>query len=157
PDDNGIIHFENITDARINGAEIGINTGLLNNNLIISTAYTWLDPVAVDNSGNVIDTLSYRFRHNIVSTITGYWKQLSTTIEYRYASRIGSVELFPEDAKTGSDIRVPIHLWNIGIGYTWKGWDTQLRVENLFQYYYVELERNMGEERKISVNINKSF
>ncbi|NHZ86088.1 MAG: hypothetical protein GWP19_09425, partial [Planctomycetia bacterium] len=150
-------HFENITDARINGAEIGINTGLLNNNIIISTAYTWLDPVAVDNSGNVIDTLSYRFRHNIISTITGYWKQLSATIEYRYASRIGSVELFEENPITGSDIRVPLHLWNIGFGYTRKGWETQLRIENLFQYYYVELERNLGEERKISVNISKFF
>ncbi len=157
PDDNGIIHFENITDAKINGAELGVNIGVLDNNLIFSTAYTWLDPVAVDGSGNTIDTLSYRFRHNFISTIAGYWKQLSATIEYRYASRIGSVELFDENEQTGSDIRVPIHLWNIGIGYNWKGWEAMLRVENLFQYYYVELERNIGDERKISVNISKSF
>ncbi len=157
PDDNGIIHFENITDAKINGAEIGVNIGVLNNNLILSTAYTWLDPVAVDNSGNVIDTLSYRFRNNWVSTISGYWKQFSASLEYRYASRIGSVQLFEENLLTGSDIRVPIHLWNAGIGYNWKGLETRLRVENLFQYYYVELERNMGEERKISINISKSF
>ncbi len=157
PDDNGIIHFENITDAKINGTEIGINIGVLDNNLIISTAYTLLDPVAVDNSGNVIDTLSYRFKHNFISTISGYWEQLSASLEYRYASRIGSVELFDENPITGSDIRVPIHLWNIGIGYNWKGIETRLRIENLFQYYYVELERNIGEERKISVNISKSF
>ena len=157
PDNNGIIHFENITDAKINGAEIGVNIGLLRNNLILSTAYTWLDPVAVDNSGNVIDTLSYRFRHNMVSTISGYWKQFSTTVEYRYASRIGSVQLFDENPQTGSDIRVPIHLWNVGFGCNWKGLETRIRVENLFQYYYVELERNMGEERKISVNISKIF
>ena len=157
PDDNGIIHFENITDAKINGAEIGVNIGVLNNNLILSTAYTWLDPVAIDDSGDVIDTLSYRFRHNWITTLSGYWKQLSATIEYRYASRIGSVQLFEENALTGSDIRVPIHLWNVGIGYNWKGLETRLRVENLFQYYYVELERNMGEERKISVNFSKSF
>jgi outer membrane receptor for ferrienterochelin and colicins len=157
PDNNGIIHFENITDARINGAEIGVNIGLLSNNLILSTAYTWLDPVAIDKSNNVVDTLSYRFRHNSISTITGYWKQFSASLEYRFASRIGSVQLFDENPQTGSDIRVPIHLWNIGIGYNLKGWEMRLRVENLFQYYYVELERNMGEERKISVNISKSF
>ncbi|NHZ84945.1 MAG: hypothetical protein GWP19_03585 [Planctomycetia bacterium] len=55
------------------------------------------------------------------------------------------------------EIKVPIHLWNAGIGYNWKGLETRLRVENLFQYYYVELERNMGEERKISFNISKTF
>ncbi|MFC1760076.1 TonB-dependent receptor domain-containing protein [Candidatus Neomarinimicrobiota bacterium] len=157
PDDNGIIHFENITDAKINGAELGINIGVLDNNLILSTAYTWLDPVAIDDSGNVIDTLSYRFRHNLISTISGYWKQFSATLEYRYASRIGSVQLFEEDYITGSDIRVPINLWNVGFGYTLKGWEIRLRIENMFQYYYVELERNMGEERKISINISKSF
>lgn len=157
PDENGIIHFENITDAKINGAEIGVNIGTFSNNLIFSTAYTWLDPVAINKSGDVIDTLSYRFRHNWVSTISGYWKQFSATIEYRYASRIGSVQLFEENLLTGSDIRVQIHLWNIGIGYNWTGWETRLRIENLFQHYYVELERNMGEERKISVNISKTF
>jgi iron complex outermembrane receptor protein len=157
PDDNGIIHFENITDAKINGAELGVNIGVISNNIILSTAYTWLDPVAIDDSGNTIDTLSYRFRHNFISTISGYWKQLSATLEYRYASRIGSVQLFEENPLTGSDIRVPIHLWNVGFGYTLKGWETRLRIENMFQYYYVELERNMGEERKISVNISKSF
>ncbi len=129
----------------------------MNDNLLVSTAYTWLDPTAIDNSGNVIDTLSYRFRHNIISTITSYWKQLSASLEYRYTSRIGSVELFEENAETGSDIRVPIHLWNSGIGYNWRGWETQLRIENLFQYYFVELERNMGEERKISVTLSKTF
>ena len=157
PDNNGIIHFENITDARINGAEVGVNIGLLSNNLILSTAYTWLDPVAIDNSKNIIDTLSYRFRHNSISTITGYWNEFSANIEYRYASRIGSVQLFDENLQTGSDIRVPIHLWNVGFGYNWKGLETRIRIENLFQYYYVELERNMGEERKISINISKSF
>ena len=157
PDNNGIIHFENITDARINGAEMGVNIGLLSNNLVLSTAYTWLDPVAIDNSKNVIDTLSYRFRHNWVSTISSYWNEISTNIEYRYASRIGSVQLFDENPQTGSDIRVPIHLWNVGFGYNWKGLEARIRIENLFQYYYVELERNMGEERKISINISKFF
>ncbi|MFC1785251.1 TonB-dependent receptor domain-containing protein [Candidatus Neomarinimicrobiota bacterium] len=157
PNENGIIHFENITDAKINGAELGINIGILDNNLILSTAYTWLDPVAIDDTGNVIDTLSYRFRHNLISTISGYWKQFSATLEHRYASRIGRVQLFEENYITGSDIRVPINLWNIGFGYTLKGWETRLRIENMFQYYYVELERNMGEDRKISINISKSF
>ena len=157
PDEDGIIHFENITDAKINGAEIGINTGILNKKLIFSTAYTYLDPVAIDGKGKVLDTLSYRFKHNWITTLTGYWKQFSLSAEYRYASRIGSVQLFPENVNTGSDIRVPIHLWNIAFGYTWKGWEAKFRVENLFQYYYVELERNMGEERNISINISKSF
>ena len=44
-------------------------------------------------------------------------------IEYRYASRIESVQLFDENPLTGSELRVPIHLWNASIGYNWKGWE----------------------------------
>lgn len=157
PDENGIIHFENITDARINGAEIGTNVGLINNNLIISTAYTYLDPVEIDDSGAVTDTLSYRFRHNLINSLTGYWRSFNATVEYRYASRIESVELFDENPNTGSDLRVPIHLWNFSFGYQIKEWEFLFRVENIFQYYYVELERNMCEERNFSLNVVKTF
>ena len=155
PDENGIIHFENITDARLSGAEIGANLGLINNKLIISTAYTYLDPVEVDDKGAVADTLSYRFRHNLINSLTGYWRSFNATVEYRYASRIESVELFDENPNTGSDLRVPIKLWNLSLGYQLKGWEFLFRVENVFQYYYVELERNMGEERNFSINVTK--
>lgn len=157
PDNNGVIHFENITNARINGAEIGLNLGILNNKIIFNSAYTWLDPVAINESDEVIDTLSYRFRHNIVNAITGYWKNFSATIEYRYASRIESVELFEENRLTESDLRVPINLCNFSIGYKLKSWEFNFRVENIFQYYYVELERNMGEERNFAIDIIKVF
>lgn len=157
PDQNGIIHFENITDARINGAEVGINAGLLNNKLVAASSYTYLNPIEIDNDGEVIDTLSYRFRHNIVNSITGFWKKFNATAEYRYASRIESVELFDENSMTGSDKRVPIHLWNLSIGYRNTSWEVLFRVENIFQYYYAELERNMGKERIFSINISKVF
>jgi len=37
--------------------------------------------------------------------------------------RTESVELFDENPITESDLRVPIHLWNLGIRYKLKGWD----------------------------------
>lgn len=157
PDQNGIIHFENITDAIINGAEIGLNVGILNNKIIAASSYTYLNPVEINDDGEVTDTLSYRFRHNLVNSITGYWKKFNANVEYRFASRIESVELFEENAITDSDKRVPIHLWNISTGYRNNDWEVLFRIENVFQYYYTELERNMGKERNISVNISKIF
>ena len=157
PDKNGIIHFENITDAIINGVEMGINIGIFDNSILFSSAYTYLNPVSINNSGQIVDTLSYRFRHNSISTVTGNWKNLSTIVEYRYASRIESVQLFDEDNNTGADLRVPIHLWNFGIGYHWNSWALKFRIENIFQYYYVELERNIGSERSFSIDLTRSF
>jgi len=157
PDEKGIIHFENITDARINGTEFGMNIGFFSNSIILSTAYTWLNPVSINSEGEVIDTLSYRFRHNLINSLKGSWRSFNATIEYRYASRIESIQLFNENKITGSDLRVPIHLWNISFGYSRNNWDLLFRIENIFQYYYVELERNIGEERNYSLNISKRF
>jgi hypothetical protein len=36
---------------------------------LFSTAYTQLNPEEVDKDGNTIDTLAYRFRHTLVTTI----------------------------------------------------------------------------------------
>ena len=157
PDNHGIIHFENITNARISGQELSLRVSLLNNRMILNSAYTRLNPVEINKQGDAIDTLSYRFRHNLVTTTTGYWRSLALTLEYRYASQMEKTELFPENIKTGQDRRVPIHLWNASIGYSWKEWNFLFRVENIFQYYYVELERNMGEERNVSLSITTQF
>lgn len=155
--DTGAIQFQNVTNARIAGAEIGIKSGLLNNHLMVTSAYTWLDPVEVNEIGDVTDTLSYRFRHTWVNSATAYFFGFSAGLEYRYSSRIDNVELFEENPETGSDMRVPIHVWNAGFGYQRKGWELLFRVENILQYYYTELERNMGSERTFSVDFVKNF
>jgi len=157
PDQTGIIHFENITDARISGQELSLMASLLNNFFIFNTAYTRLNPVEINEYGDVIDTLSYRFRNNLVTTATVKWWGAAVALEYRYASRMEKTELFYENEKTGQDRKVPIHLWNASIGYSWKEWNLLFRIENIFQYYYVELERNIGEERNVSLSITTQF
>jgi len=111
----------------------------------------------LDKRGAIIDTLSYRYRHIFNGQAVISWHGLFAAIEYRYASRIERVELFQEDLKTGRDKRVPIHLWNLGLGYRTQSIELQLRIENFFQYYFVDLERNMGPERKVVFSVNYIF
>jgi outer membrane receptor protein involved in Fe transport len=155
--DKGIIHFENITDARISGLEVGLSGAMLNKSLLFSTAYTQLNPEEIDNDGNTIDTLAYRFRHTLVTTIGTRLMGVTATLENRYMSRIERVKLFQENVISGEDKRVPIHIWNASLGYDYRGWDFLFRVENMFQYYYTELERNMGEERHLSLTVSKKI
>ncbi len=157
PDDKGIIHFENLTDARITGLEVGASGALFNQTLLFSIAYTNLDPEEIDKDGNTIDTLAYRFRHTLVTTIGTRLMGVTATLENRYMSRIERVKLFQENAISGEDKRVPIHIWNASLGYDYRGWDFLFRVENMFQYYYTELERNMGEERHLSLTVSKKI
>jgi len=69
PDSLAIIHFENISDARITGLELGLGVSLWDNLTDLKTSYTWLNPEELDADGMVIDTLSYRYRHHWVSTL----------------------------------------------------------------------------------------
>ncbi|MEE8335554.1 MAG: TonB-dependent receptor [Candidatus Neomarinimicrobiota bacterium] len=149
--DDGIIHFENITRARISGSEIGIKQNLIGDLIFLNMAYTWLNPVKINKRDQVIDTLSYRYRHNLVTSGGTRLGRFTGLIESRYSSRMDKVQLFPENKRTGQDKRVPIHVWNFSFAYNLRGWDIILRVDNLFQYYYTELERNMGTERNISL------
>jgi len=157
PDDSGVIHFENVTNATISGAELGMKMSAFANHLVLSGAYTWLNPVEVNSAGEVTDTLSYRFRHTWVQSTSIHYKEFSVGVEYRYSSRMEKVELFDENSETGSDRRVPIHLWNANLGFHHKNWEIVLRVENIFQYYYTELERNIGSERFFSLDLTKVF
>ncbi len=151
------IHFENITDALVTGAELSLSGSFFDNLLTAGVAYTWLDPLELDQDGAVTDTLSYRFRHSLSTQSTVTWKNFSCVVEYRFASRMDRVELFQENDKTGADRRVPVHIYNIGFGYQVNNLEFRLRVENLLQYYYVDLERNMGPERSLSLQATYSF
>jgi len=157
PNEKGIIQFHNLTDARISGLEMGISGAMLNQSLLFSTSYTQLSPTEIDKDGNTIDTLAYRFRHTLVTTIGTRFMGVTTMLENRYMSRIEKVQLFQENPISGEDKRVPIHIWNAGLGYDYRGWDFLFRVENMFQYYYTELERNIGEERHFSLTISKKI
>jgi len=155
--EDGIIHFENITRARISGAELGVKQNLLNDIIFLNLAYTWLNPVKIDHQGHVIDTLSYRYRHNLVTTLGTRLGSFTGLVESRYSSRIEKVQLFSENKQTGQDMRVPIYIFNFSLFYTFYDWEILFRVENIFQYYYTELERNMGPERNLAFSITRVF
>lgn len=155
PDSLAIIHFENISDARIQGFDLGLGVSLLSNLMDLKTSYTWLDPVELNAAGESIDTLSYRYRHHWVSTLGLHLWGVDASLEYHTTSKLESVELFPENPVTGQDLLVPVHLWNAGLGTSVKDWRFLLRVENIFQYYYTQLERNMESERLVTFTVEK--
>lgn len=156
PDSLGIIHFENIADARILGMDIGLGASLLNNLLTLRSAYTWLDPVELED-GAVVDTLSYRYRHHLVNQLGVNLGTAELSIEYRYASKLEGVELYQENLVTGQDERIPVHVWNLGLVYPLGEWQLLLRANNLLQYYYTQLERNMAEERLVSISVSRKL
>jgi len=156
PDDEGIIHFENITNARIQGVESEVTLAFYPG-LRFQSAYTYLDPVSLNPDGSIKDTLAYRYRHHWTSRLLFKFWQLGAVVEYRYASPLEKVALYPENPKTGADRQVPVSVWNGGLSFAGKGWELQLRVNNLFQYYYTQLEHNIAEERNFTITVSRKF
>ena len=139
------------------GLEVGLGLSAFNNLIDYKSAFTVLDPMETDSKGEILDTLSYRHRYHWISTMGIHYWGMDASIEYRYLSRMESVELFQENVLTGADARVPIHVWNAGIGRSVKDWHFLIRVENVFQYYYTQLERNIEEERIATFTIERRF
>lgn len=157
PNSDAVIHFTNIADARITGLELGLGLSAFINLLDYKSAFTILDPMEVDENGDILDTLSYRHRYHWINSMGLHYLGLDASIEYRYLSRMESVELFDENTITGADARVPIHVWNAGLGRWYGDWHLLLRVENVFQYYYTQLERNIEEERIMTFSVERKF
>ncbi len=157
PNSDAVIHFTNIADARIMGLELGLGLSAFNNLIDYKSAFTILDPMETDAEGEILDTLSYRHRYHWISSMGIHYWGMDASIEYRYLSRMESVELFQENDLTGADARVPIHIMNVGIGSSYHDWHFLMRVENVFQYYYTQLERNIEEERIATFTIERRF
>lgn len=157
PNSDAVIHFTNIADARIMGLEMGLGLSAFNNLLDYKSAFTILDPMETNSAGEILDTLSYRHRYHWISSLGIHYWGMDASVEYRYLSRMESVELFQENDLTGADARVPVHILNAGIGSSYQDWQFLFRVENIFQYYYTQLERNIEEERMASFSIERRF
>ena len=151
------IQFRNITEARISGFEITTNWSWQFIPATGTISYTYLDPR--DLSANL--PLAYRHNHSLVISqqvnpaVAGW---LSFGMDYRYLSKMERVQLYDENAKTGADQRVPIHLVGGFCNLLIKSsLQLNLSVENLLQYYYVIIERNLGPVRLIKLRVDYSF
>ncbi|MBU4446203.1 TonB-dependent receptor [bacterium] len=154
PDDQRI-QFRNITEAVIQGAEITVDWKWPLIPASSRVSYTYIDPRDLTAD----DLLAYRHPHSLmISEQLIFSDRLSLGIDYRYLSKMERVQLFPENSRTGADQRVPIHLvggfCNISLQ---KSLTLNLSVENLFQYRYVMVERNMGPVRLVKLRMNYVF
>lgn len=147
----GTISFRNITDASITGIDLNTEFQIPGLPVQQMVGYTYLDPR--DLSQHQI--LAYRHRHSVVTATKLLVSQRSMlSIEYQFRSKIQRVQVYPMNPLTGADQRVPIHLWSLHGFYRFsKDLTCRLSITNLFQYYYVMFERNMGPPRQLQLGL----
>jgi outer membrane receptor protein involved in Fe transport len=141
------VSFQNVNAARIRGVELAAGTRLWRQRLHLDGGLTLLDSEDLA----LKRPLAYRPRWSLQLGPSLHWGAVSSRLDYRYASRLQRVSVY------AADQRVPQHELSLRIQWRAAGLQWTLGVNNLLNYNYTQLERNLGEIRNGVVAVNGSF
>ncbi len=146
-DIDGKIIFKNVTEARIQGVEIGINFYF--NPLNFSLGYTYLHPW--DLSEDAI--LKYRPKHIFYTNASINYKFLFAGIDFRFISKYERIDELLKLIVQDAEERVPVYVVDARIGLNFKNLKIFFNVNNLLQYNYVEISGNLAPIRNFNLSI----
>ena len=141
------IQFQNVVRARIRGVEVSTKGSWWKNHLGLDANFTYMN--AKDLNTN--NPLTYR--PDILAFITPSIKfdPVEFQAEYRYASRINSVMLYSYDD------RVAQKVWTFRGYLRLRPFTAIIALNNVFNYAYTQLERNLKETRNVSFTFMYEF
>lgn len=144
-----VIIFENVQDARIRGIETNVTTSWLKNRLNTVVSYVYVDPIDLQTK----TLLTYRPQHILTASLTVQPGKLEFGVDFRFASRLtdDQVEIFRGDA------RVATKVFDARAGVVLKHFTLMFNVENLGQYRYTQVERNLEPIRQFSLTLQRDF
>ncbi len=151
------IKFDNVTRARVQGAEIDLKTDLFERHLRLDFGYTYTWPIDLTTG----QFLRYRSRHMFYSSATFNYDGFSAGIDFRYISKMLRIDDLLQSFIPNWNAQVPIEIFDarasvdmarLGIPVT-----LGFQVNNLFQYNYVELPGNLGPIRNFVVSLEGRF
>jgi outer membrane receptor protein involved in Fe transport len=146
---DGVVHFQNITRALIYGTELTMNLNLLGGSVQSQVSYTYMVPRDVTTG----EILKYRPRNLLYVSTQFSEHPFRLGVDLRILSRTEQIDdqfvtlgIIPQ-----GDRRVPIYVADLRLGAVWSiaglPMTSSLQINNLFQYYYVELIGNMAPTR----------
>lgn len=144
---DGYLHFVNISDAVITGADTWLSAALLDGRVTLDVAYMYLTA----DDGVSDEPLPYRSTHNLKTALDLKGPAYLIGLDYIYRSRVEAVSVYPDDERVA--VKVLDLRGSIEIG----GARLSLKVANLLNYNYAEVERNLGPIRSISFAVATEF
>lgn len=152
-----IIKFLNITRARITGIEVTLKS-LLFGILGFQTSITAMKPIDL----TLNETLKYRstfFWYNSLFIPLG---DIEIYTDYRYISRMETVDELLKLQVRDYDARVPIHVVDARVKLKLKDIinypiSLTINLKNLLDYYYTEVVGNLGPTRFIGLQLEGEF
>ena len=149
----------NRSDISSCGLEANINYSL-NDNLSMNTSYTYLRV----NDLNDVDSVLYRPKHKLVSSIKHTKGKISNIISMRYQSEQDYQDFLSDDREyVGSEIKFPIKkldsllLFNYISSYEFLDSKISLKVSNIFDVEYQLIQDYPMPGRLVSLTYEKSI
>jgi iron complex outermembrane receptor protein len=153
---DGLVVFDNVTRARIQGSEVSTSIYLVPDLLTLTLNYTYM--WSRDLEQNI--ALKYRPRHLFYSGFDFRKWNFDFGIDFRYWSMVEEIddELVDLGIVTDGEQRVPVFVTDIRVGYNLISAGLPIRifinVKNIFNYNYVELIGNIRKIRSYSFGFN---
>ena len=149
----GQIKFRNVPRARIKGLEVTTNAGfpmqIKNKHM---TPGFQISLTAMDHKDlKYNEPLTYR--PDVLFSLKSFlqFSAFRYEIDYRYASRIEQVKLYPVNE------RVPMKFVDTRLSWNYKNLTVQFSINNLFNYNYAPMESNLEPMRRFILGLKGDF
>lgn len=154
---DGLVIFDNVTRARIQGFEAQISIDVKDFNTIVSLGYTYLWARDIEEDKE----LKYRPRHIFNSMLDYTLGSFLAGVDFRYWSRVENIDeeliAFIPDAR----LRVEVFILDLRAGYNFTFGNLPLKfflnANNVLNYNYVELIGNLAPIRNYSLSLELLF
>ncbi len=133
PDETQTIQFINVTRARISGAEVNLKANPWLKGLSFDLGYTFMEPRDL----HLDEVLAYRPKHLFTGTAVYSLGRIDLAVDYRYASRLESVKLYPQDD------RVAQKTVNARVALRMSPWTITATANNVFNHNHTQMERTL--------------
>ena len=156
---DGLVVFDNVLRARIQGMEFNSTIKIFPEYLSLSFSYTYLWARDLDQN----KALKYRPRHLFYSNLNFTLADFDFGIDYRYWSRVEEIdeELIALGLVQDGELRVAAHSIDLRAGYNLTLINVPvslyLNAKNILNYNYVELIGNLRPIRSYSFGLNLVF
>ena len=156
---DGLIFFDNITRARIQGAEVNLNSDFLSKKLHVSLNYIYL--WARDLQLN--QDLKYRPRNSVTASVDYLYCNIDFGADFRYWSKVQEMDFELVNLGLLKDGRnqVAVYVLDLRAVYNLKlivlPSRVSFNVNNVLNYNYVELIGNLAPIRNYSISLEFSI
>lgn len=154
---DGLIFFNNVTRARIQGSEITSEVLLFDKKIILTFGYTYLWARDL----NLNKSLKYRPRHSLISSAQYNFSNYNFGMSFRYWSRVEEIDEELKFIVQDADKRVEVFLLDLNAGFDFNRLSLPLKINfianNLLNYNYIELIGNLQPIRNFSLSMELNF